>query len=130
MHRGNGGIGSIVDIHSRWSRGARKSRRSSMIRVLSVFCLGGFLMAQQTATEMPMRARYEDGAEFRWLNKKVLDSRVLDSMEDLSTWSFSGAGEMTLTEIHAKDGRHSLRIRSTTNVAQVEGSGEWEDLDR
>ena len=75
-----------------------------------------------------MQARYEDGAEFRWLNKKVLDSRVLDSMEDLSTWSFTGAGEMTLTDVHAKDGRHSLRIYSTTNVAQVDGSGEWEDL--
>jgi hypothetical protein len=35
---------------------------------------------------------------------------------------------MTLTNVHAKDGKHSLRVRSTTNVAQVEGSGEWEDL--
>ncbi|MGO9274368.1 MAG: cellulase N-terminal Ig-like domain-containing protein [Terriglobia bacterium] len=77
---------------------------------------------------MPMQARYEDGAEFRWLNKKILESRVLDSMEDLSAWSFAGAGEMTLTEVRAKDGRHSLRIRSTSNVAQVDGSGEWEDL--
>jgi hypothetical protein len=77
---------------------------------------------------MPMQARYEDGAEFRWLNKKVLDSRVLDSMEDLATWSFAGAGEMILTDVHAKDGRHSLRIRSTTNVAQIDGSGEWQDL--
>jgi len=75
-----------------------------------------------------MQARYEDGAEFRWLNKKVLESRVLDSMEDLSAWSFTGAGEMTLTEVRAKDGRHSLRIRSASNVAQVDGSGEWEDL--
>jgi hypothetical protein len=75
-----------------------------------------------------MQARHEDGAEFRWLNKKVLESRPLDSMEDLSAWSFAGAGEMTLTNVHAKDGKHSLRIRSTTNVAQVEGSGEWEDL--
>jgi hypothetical protein len=75
-----------------------------------------------------MQARYEDGAEFRWLNKKVLDSRLLDSMEDLAAWSFTGAGEMTLTDVHTKDGRHSLRIRSTTNVAQVDGGGEWEDL--
>ena len=49
-------------------------------------------------------------------------------MEDLSSWSFTGAGEMTLTDVRAKDGRHSLRIRSTSNVAQVDGSGEWEDL--
>ena len=75
-----------------------------------------------------MLARYEDGAEFRWLNKKVLDSRVLDSMEGLSTWSFTGAGEMALTDVRVKDGQHSLRIRSTTNVAQVDGSGEWDDL--
>ena len=75
-----------------------------------------------------MQARFEDGAEFRWLNKKVLDSRVLDSMEDLSSWSFTGAGEITLSETRAKDGRHSLRMRSITNVAQVDGSGEWEDL--
>ncbi|HLY62239.1 MAG TPA: glycoside hydrolase family 9 protein [Terriglobia bacterium] len=77
---------------------------------------------------MPMQPRYEDGAEFRWLNKTVLKSRLLDGMEDLSAWSFSGAGEMTLTDVRAKDARHSLRIRSTSNVAQVEGGGEWEDL--
>ena len=46
---------------------------------------------------MPMRAHLEDGAEFRWLHKTVLDSRVLDSMENLSSWSFGGVGEMTLT---------------------------------
>src|SRR5208337_4967698 len=62
------------------------------------------------------------------LNKKVLDSRVLDSMEDLSSWSFAGAGEMTLTEDHTKDGKHALRIRSTSNIAQVGNEGEWEDL--
>jgi len=82
-----------------------------------MFCLSAFFMAQQVVPEMPMQARYEDGAEYRWLNKKVLDSRVLDSMEDLSNWSFTGAGEMTLTDVHVKDRQHSLRIRSTTNVA-------------
>jgi len=27
--------------------------------------------AQQTGSSMPMQARYEDGAEYRWLHKKV-----------------------------------------------------------
>src|ERR1700679_3551770 len=117
-----------MDIKSKWSRGAIKMRRFSTTTLLSIFCLGVSLTAQQIAPEMPMQARYEDGAEFRWLNKKVLDSRLLDSMEDLSTWSFAGLGEMTLTDVRVKDGQHSLRIRSTTNVAQVDGSGEWEDL--
>jgi len=77
---------------------------------------------------MPMQAHSEDGAEFRWLHKKVLDSRVLDSMEDLSLWSFAGVGEMTLTTDRAKDGKYALRIRSTTNVARAGGNEEWEDL--
>jgi len=105
-----------------------KAGRICITTVLSVFCLAELPMAQQGPPEMPMQAKYEDGAESRWLNKKVLDSRVLDSMEDLSNWSFTGAGEMTLTDVHVKDGKHSLRMRSTTNVAQVDGSGEWEDL--
>jgi hypothetical protein len=75
-----------------------------------------------------MRAHSEDGAEFRWLHKAVLGSRVLDSMEDLSTWSFAGVGEMTLTTDRAKDGKYALRIRSTTNVARAGGDEEWEDL--
>src|ERR1700681_4019165 len=115
-------------INLRWSNGASKVRAFSIITILCICGVGGPLPAQEIAPEMPMRAKYEDGAEFRWLNKKVLDSRLLDSMEDLSAWSFKGAGEMTLSEAHVKDGRHSLRIRSTTNIAQVEGSGEWEDL--
>lgn len=77
---------------------------------------------------MPMQARTGDGAEYRWLNKKVLDSRVLDSMEDLSSWSFAGDGEMTLTADRVKNGTHALRIRSTTNVARAGGDQEWEDL--
>jgi hypothetical protein len=75
-----------------------------------------------------MQARAEDGAEFRWLHKMVLDSRVLDSMEDLSSWSFAGEGEMTLTSDRTKDGKHALRIRSTTNVGRAGGDEEWEDL--
>jgi len=117
-----------MGFKSTCSRSASKVGRLSITTFLGILCLGGFLMAQQTVPEMPMQARYEDGAEFRWLNKKVIDSRVLDNMEDLSTWSFAGLGEMTLADAHVKDGQHSLRIRSTTNVAQVDGSGEWEDL--
>jgi Glycosyl hydrolase family 9/Cellulase N-terminal ig-like domain len=95
------------------------------------------LAAQRTALTMPMVARYEDGAEYRWLHKKVLDSRLLDSMENLSSWSFAGAGEMTSVEVRASEPwtmtdnttrNRALRIHSTSNIAQVDGSGEWEDL--
>src|SRR6201996_3614598 len=89
---------------------------------------GQALLAQQDQPRRPMQAKLEDGAEYRWLNKRVLDSRLLDGMEDLSNWSFKGEGEMTLSDAYKKDGQHSLEIRSTFNIARVDGSGEWEDL--
>ncbi|MGC2233438.1 MAG: hypothetical protein WBA09_18215, partial [Candidatus Acidiferrum sp.] len=77
---------------------------------------------------MPMQANDEDGALSRWLKKKVLDSRELDSMENLSSWTFTGDGEMALADSPVKDGAHSLRISSKENLGLVGGSGEWEDL--
>jgi hypothetical protein len=101
------------------------------------FLLPATLVAQRAALTVPMVARNEDGAEYRWLHKNVLDSRLLDDMENLSSWSFAGAGEMTLVEARASEPwamtdtaspNRVLRIRSTSNIAQVDGSGEWEDL--
>ncbi len=105
-----------------------KTLQFSLVSALFPLFLAPFLRAQEMEPNMPMRAHLEDGAEFRWLHKKVLDSRVLDSMENLSSWSFGGVGEMTLTTDRAKDGKYALRIRSTTNVARVGGDEEWEDL--
>ncbi len=75
-----------------------------------------------------MQPVYQDGADSRWLQKKVLDSRLLDDMEDLSKWSFKGEGEMTLSDAQVKHGKHSIRIRSIDNVGRVNGSGDWQDL--
>jgi len=79
-----------------------------------------------------MQPVYEDGAEYRWLQKPVLASRPLDSMEDLTHWTFTGAGDLTLSEAPvegpAKVGHHSLRIRSSDNMGHVTGDGDWQDL--
>jgi hypothetical protein len=97
---------------------------------LAVSCglSGHCVPAQQEVPKMPMQPIYEDGAEARWLKKKVLESRPLDSMEDVSTWSFSGDGEMALADSPVKDGKHSLRIQSKQNLGLVGNAGEWEDL--
>jgi hypothetical protein len=86
------------------------------------------LEGQQAPAGEPMQSVYEDGAEFRWLNKKVLDSRLLDGMEDLSQWSFKGEGEMTLSDAHVREGKHSIQIRSGFNIGRVDGNGDWQDL--
>jgi hypothetical protein len=59
-----------------------------------------------------MQAHYEDSANFRWLNKSVLESRMLDDMEDLSSWTFRGSGEMTLADTRVHHGRYALHLRA------------------
>ena len=75
-----------------------------------------------------MQARNEDGAYFRWLNKKVLDSRLLDGMEDLSTWSFRGPGDMALTDVRSKQGKYSLRLRSIPSPTGEAANSDWGGL--
>jgi hypothetical protein len=81
---------------------------------------------------VPMTAKFEDSASYRWLNKKVLESRVLDDCESLARWApFTTGGipivdarvdikasdadrpvtEMALTAEGSLDGGRLLRIR-------------------
>ena len=85
-------------------------------------------VAAQQRDGTPLRPHFEDGALYRWLNKPVLDSRILDDMEDLATWSFTGDGDMTLATSPVKSGAHSLRVHSRNGEAAVGGPGEWADL--
>ena len=103
------------------------SRLLLWIAVFSLSTIPGAL-AQLGAPEKPMQPVVQNGAEYRWLQKKVLDSRLLDGMENLSNWKFKGEGSMTLSTVEVKDGQHSIRIDSTDNIARVQGGGEWEDL--
>ncbi len=83
---------------------------------------------QQTGPAMPMQPVYRDGAAYRQLHKKVLNTRLLDGMENLTHWSFQGVGSMTLSTTEVRQGRYSLRIASNDNIGRVNGSGDWQDL--
>lgn len=111
------------------------SKRSCLLSFAAAASLGSLLppaaaaqAIQSSYPPVPMQPADRDGAEYRWLNKAVLGSRLLDEMEDLSGWSFKGEGEMSLSAEHIKEGRHSLEIRSTFNMGRVDGSGDWTDL--
>lgn len=84
--------------------------------------------AQQSTPVVPMKPDFRNGAEYRQLRKEVLHSRLLDGMEDLSHWSLTGVGTMTLSATEVKQGQNSLRIASSDNMGRVEGSGDWQDL--
>ncbi len=85
----------------------------------------------------PMVADFQDSASYRWLNKPVLESRLLDNMESLAHWSAFTNGapavvdarvvatvsqasrnvsEVTLTRERSRDGRQSLRLRMPTKL--------------
>jgi hypothetical protein len=55
--------------------------------------LAAATLAAQPRT--PLRADWNNSAEPIWLNKKVLQSRVLDDVTTRTPWTLDGAGEMT-----------------------------------
>jgi hypothetical protein len=64
----------------------------------------------------PMEANFKDGAEFRWLNKKVFSKRTLDDMERLDNWrSFTTSGTAIV------DARKVIKTTdSSSSVASIE----------
>ena len=89
------------------------------ILALTVVSLG------QAQPHVPMKVPVENSARYRWLQKPVLETRILDDMEDLSNWSLKGTfgygapteqprGEMTLSTEQVREGHHSLCLRAKT----------------
>ena len=84
------------------------------LAVATLFAFGQALFAQQQdQPRKPMQATLEDGAEHRWLNKTVIDSRLLDSMENLADLVLQRRRRHDALRRHKKDGEHSLKIEST-----------------
>lgn len=74
---------------------------------------------------MPMPVNQADAAPARWPAKPVLASRLLDDMENQSTWSHAGGfGAIELTTERFKDGARALRLTSPTYPEKPVGSGE------
>jgi hypothetical protein len=71
---------------------------------------------------MPMPNDYGNSIKTRWLAKEVLESRLIDGMEDLATWAVvntgQAQGEMALTKERSVEGASSLRLRSRTTGDQ------------
>ena len=59
---------------------------------------------------MPMPIDRGRCAEIRWLEKPVLESRLLANMESLGGWSIIGPGETALTDERSRAGTRSLRL--------------------
>ena len=94
-------------------------------------------LISMVSDRQPMQANFEHSASYRWLNKKVLDTRLLDNMESLDHWITFTSGaqqvvdaridaqaseasgkvtEMILTGEKSVDGGKSIRMRNPTKL--------------
>ena len=91
------------------------TRACAVVFMALAFLVPAF--AADGAPRMPMQACFRDTAAYRWLQKPVLETRLLDDMENPATWTHSGIGTMTFTQERAMDGRQSLRLQATLGLS-------------
>ncbi|MES2920620.1 MAG: glycoside hydrolase family 9 protein [Verrucomicrobiota bacterium] len=77
----------------------------------------------------PLAAAEENSLMAKWEKKPVLDSMVIDDMEGEGRWKVTSIGEMSYTQDRAKDGKQSLRfrtsIRDTAYLGLPENQSKW-----
>ncbi|HEX3383769.1 MAG TPA: hypothetical protein VHS53_01205, partial [Mucilaginibacter sp.] len=86
-----------------------------MTRYFYLFAAVVLLSGSYLARE-PMQANFKDSAMYRWLNKKVLDKRILDNMESLDNWR-----TFTTSGVEIVDARKVIKTKdSSGSVAAIE----------
>ncbi len=72
--------------------------------------------AQENAKDFgayPLAVPEENSLMAKWEKKPVLESLLVDDMEHEGRWKVTGIGEMSYTQDRAKDGKQSLRFRTS-----------------
>ena len=87
------------------------------IPVLSL--IAGVFLFDGGPVREPMKMPFEHSASYRWLQKPVLESRMLDDMEDLTTWKSFTQGADAIV-----DARATSRAAAAGNVADISLSTE------
>jgi hypothetical protein len=83
---------------------------------LSIAVLGmcACVLVAHGAAQLPLPETVENSARYRWENKPVLESRLLDDAETTTNWLHDDLGEMSFSTERAKDGSQSVRLQSPT----------------
>ena len=102
-------------------------KKTLFFATVLLFCFAANPGIAQEFREMPMPINYQESADYRWLQKPVLESRLLSDMEKPDNWTHHGLGEMSFTKERAKDGNQSVRLTFPTvredNPAAGGGAG-------
>ncbi|MBS1825560.1 MAG: glycoside hydrolase family 9 protein [Acidobacteria bacterium] len=87
-----------------------------MTTILLALVASVTLAASGDSSRAPLPSDYSRATTTRWLAKPILESRLVDGMESLSTWKLANSGqakgEISLTTDRVKDGASALRLRS------------------
>jgi hypothetical protein len=87
-----------------------------LILGLALLSLSTEANAADIIPQMPMPIVEEQSANFRWLKKPVIETRLLDDVEQTNRWSHHGPGKIMFTRERSKDGLQSVRIVSPTRT--------------
>jgi hypothetical protein len=77
------------------------------------------ILNAQSNYNFPLHETVENSARYRWENKLVHDSLLIDDAENPANWSHNDLGTMTFTTERAIDGTHSIRLFSKTKGDQA-----------
>ncbi len=95
----------------------------SMKRAWALLLACGVCLA--ASDRVPMTAKFEDSASFRWLAKKVLRSRVLDDCGSLDHWKAFTTGGIPLVDarvdLKATDAERAVSETSITAEGSRDG---------
>ena len=84
--------------------------------------------------DMPMKAVYENSAEYAWSQKKVHESKLLSDMETIGAWEYRESkwspnekggifGKLTLSDEKPYKGKYALLLESSTKGAEPPNGG-------
>jgi len=64
----------------------------------------------------PMKYDFTNTTDYRWLNKPVIVSKLIDNMEDETVWQRIGPGEMSFSQEKVFEQGRSLKLVSKTKI--------------
>lgn len=91
----------------------RKLVQLALLSFVFIFNANGRGIRLEFGQRFPLPVRTEYSLLSQWERKPVLDSLLIEDMEQDSEWQATGIAECYYTEEHAVDGRRSLRFRTS-----------------
>jgi len=87
-----------------------------LLLVTLISCQSGKRSTEEellTFKQFPLEVPEQNSLMSEWAKKSVTDSRLIDDMESETGWVVTGIGEMSYSSERSKDGKKSLRFRTS-----------------